>query len=66
MSDISADESTFGWIAIKLGLDIHVFQKINWNNFGGPLTFPVAPSSGQNFNVSNSRKIPIIHHFVID
>lgn len=33
---------------VKLGADIHVPLRMNWKMFGDPLTFLLAPSSGQN------------------
>ncbi len=32
-----------GWIALKLRTDIHGLQMMNPNDFGDPLTFPLAP-----------------------
>ncbi len=43
---------TTGGIAIKFGADIHGPQRMNCNNFD-PLTFRLAPSSGQKINLSN-------------
>ncbi len=34
------------WIMMKFGTDIHVPLWMNCNNFGDPLMFPLAPSSG--------------------
>ncbi len=35
--------STVGWIAMEFCTDIHGFQRMNPNDFGDPLTFPLAP-----------------------
>ncbi len=35
---------------MKFGADIHVPPRINCDNFGVPLTFHLAPSSGQNLS----------------
>ncbi len=32
-----------GWIAIKFGADIHGAEIMDRNDFGDPLTFPLAP-----------------------
>ncbi len=34
--------------------DFHVSLRMNCNNFGDPLTFHLAPSSRQNFNLSSA------------
>ncbi len=49
--------TTTEWIA-KFGTDIHVPLRMNCMNFNGPLTFHLAPSSGQNFNLSNAFVLP--------
>ncbi len=43
-----------GWIVTKFGTHIHVTFRMNCNNFGDPLTCYLAPSSGQNLNVSST------------
>ncbi len=45
---------TIGWTATKLNTDTYVFLRMNSNDFGDFLTFPPAPSSGQNFSLSNT------------
>ncbi len=52
---------------MKFGTDIHRAQKVNPNDFGDPLTFHLAPSSGQNFSLSNTLvcdQKPAKLHFV--
>ncbi len=41
------------WIVVS---DFHVPLRMNCNNFGDPLTFPLSmsPSSGQKFNLSTT------------
>ncbi len=39
---------------MKCGSDVHVPLRMNCKNFGDPLTFHLAPSSGQHVNVSNT------------
>ncbi len=39
---------------MKYGSDIHVLLRMTCKNFGDPLTFHLAPSSGQHVNVSNA------------
>ncbi len=39
---------------MKFDTDIHVSLRMNSNNFGAPVTFHVAPPSGQNVNLSNT------------
>lgn len=46
--------TTIGWVAMKLGTDIHDSLRMNWNNFDDPLTSPLAPSSGQTFHLSDT------------
>ncbi len=46
--------TTIGWINMKFCTNIHGPQKMNPKNFGDPLTFPLAPPSDQNFNMSNT------------
>lgn len=41
--------TTIGLIASTFGINLHVPVKINFNNFGDPLTFPLS-STGQNLN----------------
>ncbi len=41
-------------MVMNFGSDIHVPLKMNCSNFGDPLTFHPAPSSGQHVNVSNT------------
>lgn len=42
------------WNAMKCGTHIHVPCRMNWNNFYHFLAFPLAPSSGSVFNLSNT------------
>ncbi len=44
--------TTFGWIALKFCTDIHGAQRINPNDFGDPLTFPLAPPAGITYHLS--------------
>ncbi len=46
-----------GWITIKCGSDMNVPFKMN---FDDPLTFYLAPSLSENFNLSNTlvHKLP--------
>ncbi len=46
-----------GWIAMKFGSGIHAPLRINCDHFDDPLTFRLAPSSGQDFTLTND--IPI-------
>ncbi len=39
---------------MKCGSDVHVPLRMNCKNFGEPLTFHLAPSSGRHVNVSNT------------
>ena len=41
------------WIGTKCSTNIHVPCRMNLNDFGDPLTFHLAPPSGQNMNCSN-------------
>ncbi len=41
-------------IGMEFVADIHVPLRMNYNNFGDPLTFHLAPSSGPNFILSNT------------
>lgn len=41
------------WTALKCGADFHVTVRMVRDNFDTPLSFPPAPSSGQNDNLSN-------------
>ncbi len=38
---------------MKFGMDIHGTQRMCANDFGHPLTYPVAPTAGQRFHSSN-------------
>ncbi len=40
-----------GWIVMNV---VHVSFRMNCKNFDDPLTFPLAPSSGQHVDVSNT------------
>lgn len=40
------------WISPKFGTDTHVAFRFNFNTFGDPQTFDLAPSSGQYFSLS--------------
>ncbi len=46
--------ATTGGIVMKCGSDLHVLQRMNCDDFGDPLTFHLAPSSGRHVNVSNT------------
>lgn len=35
--------SNIRWIAMKFGIDFHGFQRMNPNNFGDNLHFPLVP-----------------------
>ncbi len=41
---------------MTFGSEIHVPLRMNCNNFGDSMTFNLAPSSGQSFNVSNTLR----------
>ena len=45
---------TLTGISMKFGLYIHGPQRTNWNLFGDSLTLLQPPSSGQEFNLSNT------------
>lgn len=45
--------TTVGWNALKFRTEIHNTLRRTYNNFGDPLTFPLAPSC-QNFNLFNT------------
>lgn len=45
---------TFGWIAFQFGSVIRVSLRMICDHFCDPLTFPVSPSSGRNFYMSNT------------
>ncbi len=51
---------SIGSIAMKFGTDIHGVQKINFTDFGDPLTFPVATPAGQSFHLlcEISQRLP--------
>ncbi len=51
---VALTKTNIRWIAIKFGTDIQVPLRMNCNHFDEPLTFHIAPSSGQNFNLSNT------------
>ncbi len=51
---LSEMAQTIGWIVMKCVTDINVPLKMKNNHFGDPLTFPLAPSSGQNVHFSNT------------
>lgn len=42
------------WIAIQFDLVIYVALMMNYNNFGGLLSFHLVSSSAQNFNLANT------------
>ncbi len=54
MNPTDFGDPPFDWIAVKFGTHVHASLRINCNNFGDPLTFNLAPSSGQNFNLCNT------------
>lgn len=42
--------TNMGWSMVNFGADIHVPIRMNCNTFSDPLTFQLAPPSGQDFN----------------
>ena len=46
--------TTKGWIALKFSTDIYIPLRTNCNHVGDLITSPLAPSSGQNVNLSSS------------
>ena len=46
-----------GWIAVTFGSDVHVLQRMNSNDFGDPLTFPV---------VSKFSLVRYLYIYVVD
>lgn len=47
--------TTVGSIVMNSDTDIYDSQKMNWNNFGNPVTFHLLPPSCQKFHLSNTR-----------
>lgn len=45
---------------MKFGTDIHISLSMNFNHFGDPLTFHLAPSSGQTFKVAEKQEATLI------
>lgn len=43
------------WIAMTFGIDIHIPLQMNCNNIGDLLAINLAPSSGQNVSLSETK-----------